>query len=135
MTSVLTVASVYGYLKKPIKSLWSPGKHPMHTVHVDDIAGALWASAQWMVPLGREKANAAAGVAIPFRNDESKVKEVTGAPAPDKKVVVPLFNLVDDNETTLVKAGSTMCELFGTKFDFYNFVTSAMFRVCLPRSY
>ena len=106
----------------------------MHTVHVDDIAGALWASAQWMVPLGREKANAAAGVAIPFRNKESKVKEVTGAPTPDKKVVVPVFNLVDDNETTLVKAGSAMCELFGTKFDFYNFVTSAMFRVCLPRS-
>ncbi|KZV67980.1 NAD-P-binding protein [Peniophora sp. CONT] len=128
MTSVLTVASVYGYLNKPMKSLWSPGKHPMHTVHVDDIAGALWACAQWMAPLGREKADAAAGVAIPFRNDPSKVKDVAGVPAPDKKVVVPLFNLVDDNETTLVKAGSTMCELFGTKFDFYNFVTSAMFR-------
>lgn len=101
----------------------------MHTVHVDDIAGALWACAEWMVPLGREKADAVAGVAILSHEEASKVKDVVGAPTPDKKIIVPLFNLVDDNETTLVKAGSAMCELFGTKFEFYNFVTSAMFRV------
>lgn len=112
-----------------MKSLWSPGKHPMHTVHVDDIGGVMMACAQWMIPLGREKANAIAGVAIPFHNDANKIKEVPGAPGPDKKVIVPLFNIVDDNETTLVKAGTTMCDLFDTKFDFYNFVTSAMFRV------
>jgi hypothetical protein len=166
---------VYGYLDKPMKSLyicahacliylmlmifyrWSPGKHAMNTVHVDDVAGALWACAEWMASKGRVEAEKLAGESIPFHNDAAKVSEVEGMPAPTAAVTAPLFNLVrllasytlyhtsrylilfftktDDNETTLFKAGDTMCRLFGAKFDFYNFVTSAMFRVCLgPRS-
>ncbi|KAI0029730.1 NAD-P-binding protein [Vararia minispora EC-137] len=128
MSNVLTVASVYGYLKKPMKSLWSPGKHPMNTVHTDDVAGASYALALWMAGLGRAEADRVAGETIPFHNDPAKVAEVEGMPPADAKIVAPLFNLSDDNETTLLKAGNTMCRLFGATFDFYNFVTSAMFR-------
>jgi hypothetical protein len=50
--------------------------------------------AEWMAPLGRGEANAAAGEDIPFHNDKSKVSEVPGMPAHDRKIIAPLFNLV-----------------------------------------
>ncbi|THH13609.1 hypothetical protein EW146_g6637 [Bondarzewia mesenterica] len=128
MANVLTVASVYGYMKKPMKSLWSPGKNAMNTVHVDDLASTLWACAEWIAPIGRAEADKIAGEEIYFRNDKSKVDEVQGMPPADKKIIAPLFNLVDDNETTLHKAGETMTSLFGTTFEYYNFVTSAVAR-------
>ncbi|KAL0568646.1 hypothetical protein V5O48_013343 [Marasmius crinis-equi] len=94
MTTFITVAAVYGFLKSPMKSLWSPGKHAMNTVHSDDIAGAAWACAQWMASKGRQAANAAAGEEIAFHNDKNKLKDIDGMVPHDKKVVAPLFNLV-----------------------------------------
>ncbi|KAG8217295.1 hypothetical protein J3R82DRAFT_5390 [Butyriboletus roseoflavus] len=122
---VITVASVYGYMKKPMKTIWGPGKEPVHTVHVEDVAGALWACAVWINQQGREQANALAGEKIPFHNEKSKAKEVDGVASPDEQPVAPLFNLVDDSEMTLAKGGSMITEYFGTTFEFYsNFETT-----------
>ena len=41
------------------------------------------------------------------------------------------FHQTDDNETTLDKAGKTMTAIFGTTFEYHNFVSSAMIRVCV----
>lgn len=73
---------------------WSPGKNANNTVHIDDIAGAAWASAEWMTPLGRAAANQLAGEELLFHNDKSKVKEVGEMPPHNIKPVAPLFNLV-----------------------------------------
>ncbi|KAF8894411.1 NAD-P-binding protein [Infundibulicybe gibba] len=129
IASVMTVASVYGYLKKPMKSLWSPGKHPNNTVHVEDIAGALWACAEWMGPLGRTAANSVAGEVIPFHNEKSKVKEVEGMTPYDDKPIAPLFNLVDDSDSTYLHIGQTVTSFFGTTFEFFNLVESTMYKV------
>lgn len=66
----------------------------MNTIHSDDVAGALWACAQWMAPLGRAEADRVAGEEVHFHNEKSKVSEVTGMPPATQKVVVPLFNIV-----------------------------------------
>lgn len=66
----------------------------MNTVHCDDVAGGLWAAAQWMSRVGRDEALGLAGEEICWRNDKSKVAEVTGMPPPEKKIIAPLFNLV-----------------------------------------
>ncbi|KAH0830373.1 hypothetical protein J3R83DRAFT_1767 [Lanmaoa asiatica] len=122
---VITVASVYGYMKKPMKTIWGPGKEPVHTVHVEDVAGALWACAVWINQQGREQANTLAGEKIPFHNEKSKAKEVDGVVSPDEQPIAPLFNLVDDSETTLAKGGSMITKYFGTTFEFYsNFETT-----------
>jgi len=128
MTNVLTVAAVYGHLKKPMKSLWSPGNNAMNTVHSDDVAGGLWAAAEWMSGVGRAEALNVAGEEIYWRNDKNKVREVAGMPPPERKIFAALFNLTDDNGTTLDKAGKTMTGIFGTAFEYHNFVTSAMIR-------
>jgi len=73
---------------------WSPGHNAMHTVHADDVAGGLWAAAEWMCRVGRDEALKLAGEEIAWKNDKSKLAEVTGMPPPDKKIIAPLFNLV-----------------------------------------
>ena len=59
-----------------------------------DVAGAVWASANWMALQGRRSANQIAGEVITFHNDKSKVKEVVGMLPHDKNPIAPLFNLV-----------------------------------------
>ncbi|KAI5983788.1 hypothetical protein EDD15DRAFT_2313639 [Pisolithus albus] len=128
---VITVASIYGYMKKPMKTIWGPGKEPVHTVHIDDVAGALWACAEWMKPLGRQQADAIAGEKILFHNDKGKVREVGGTCTPDARPVAPIFNLVDDSETTLAKGGSMITQFFGTTFEFYSSLETAMAKLKL----
>lgn len=61
---------------------------------MDDVAGAIWALAEWMAKIGRKEADAIAGEEIIFHNEKSKVQEVEGMPPADKKCIAPLFNLV-----------------------------------------
>jgi len=119
------------YLRLTSIRRWGPGKESVHTVHVEDVAGAIWACAVWMNQQGREQAIALAGETIPFHNEKSKAKEVDGMVSPDEQPVAPLFNLVDDSETTLAKGGSMITEYFGTTFEFYsNFETTIAKVLC-----
>ncbi|KAF9072970.1 hypothetical protein BDP27DRAFT_1381965 [Rhodocollybia butyracea] len=128
ITSAITVGSVYGYLKKPMKSVWSPGKNPTNTLHAEDLAGAAWALAQWMDSLGRKEADSLSGETILFHNDKSKVSQVEGMQPPDKKLIAPLFNLVDDSNSTLLSVGQTVTSFFGTTFDFFNLGERTMYK-------
>ena len=67
----------------------------MNTVHVDDVAAAAFALAEWIAKEGRKQADILAGEEIP-PNDKSKVKEAEPSSLPElnKKLVAPLFNLV-----------------------------------------
>jgi hypothetical protein len=62
---------------------------------VYDIAGGLWACAEWMASLGRKEATSLAGEEILFHNDKGKVADVPGMPPHDEKLIAPLFNLVN----------------------------------------
>ncbi|KAF8969877.1 hypothetical protein BDZ97DRAFT_1725584 [Flammula alnicola] len=143
--SAITVASVYGYLQKPMKSMWSPGKNPTNTVHVEDVAGGSWACANWIAGHGRKAADELAGVPIPFHNEKTKVKEVEGMRPHDEKPVAPVFNLVhtsylqfclvltrsyqvDDSSSTLVSTGQIVSSFFGTTFEFFNVIESTVFK-------
>jgi hypothetical protein len=73
---------------------WAPGKDAMNSVHVYDVAGAIWACAEWMGPLGRKEANTIAGEEIIFHNDKKIVAEVDGMSPHNQKLIAPLFNIV-----------------------------------------
>ncbi|KAH8829597.1 NAD-P-binding protein [Flagelloscypha sp. PMI_526] len=120
ITTNLIVASVYGYMQKPMKGLHGPGKHAYNTIHIEDIAGVTWAAAKWMEGLGRAKADEVAGEVIRFRHEKDKVRDVEGSPSPDVKLVAPVFHVADDSNATLVSVASTACAFFGTKFEFFN---------------
>jgi hypothetical protein len=66
----------------------------MNSVHTDDVAGSLWAAANWMASLGRKEANVLAGEEILFHNDKKNLAEVAGVPPHDKKIIAPVFNIV-----------------------------------------
>ncbi|CAL1704277.1 unnamed protein product [Somion occarium] len=91
---LIAVAATYGYLHKPMKGLWSPGKYPSHTVHIEDIAGAMFAVANWIAGIGRKEADSVAGEEIVFHNDKAQLEAVEGAAPPEKRCVAPLFNLM-----------------------------------------
>ncbi|KAH9925227.1 uncharacterized protein B0H18DRAFT_381207 [Fomitopsis serialis] len=125
--SSISMAAVYGYLKQPVKGLWSPGKHPMHTVHAEDVAGAFWACAEWIASVGgRAKADELAGEEIPFHNDKSKVSEISEMVPPDRKVVAPFFNVEDDGQLAMVDVATRVAKAFGTSFEFFNFMVNTM---------
>jgi len=126
ITSAITVGAVYGYMKKPMKSIWSPGKNPSHTIHVYDVAGTMWACATWMASLGRKEANTVAGEIIRFHNDKNKENEVAFMPPHDQKLIAPLFNLVDDSNTTQLSCGEVVTSFFGTTYEFFNFLLNTM---------
>lgn len=110
---------------------WSPGKHPSHTVHVDDVASALWACAEWMANVGgRAKADELAGEEIPWHNDKSKLAEVSEIVPPDRKVVAPLFNVEDDSQLPYVEVATRIAKAFGTTFGFFNFMVNTLAKVC-----
>ncbi|EAU88398.2 hypothetical protein CC1G_05164 [Coprinopsis cinerea okayama7 len=129
ITTAINVAAVYGYLKRPMRSLWSPGKHANNTIHVDDVAGAAWAAAGWMAKLGRKAADEAAGEEILFHNDKKKIKEFENIVPHDQKVIAPLFNVVDDSNNTLLSVGQTVTSFFGTTFEFLSLVESTVFKI------
>jgi len=124
--TLLTVAAVYGYMKQPMKTLWGPGKNPMHPVHTDDVAGTLWAGAEWIASLGRKEADALAGEEIISHNPRENLMQVDGMPPQDKKLIAPMFNVVDDSHLTLAVAGDVVAALFGTTHEFYNMATTTM---------
>jgi len=127
LPTVLIVGAVYGHMKKPMKTLWGPGKNPMNCIHIDDLAGASWACAEWIARLGRKEADLLAGEEIIFHN----FAEVDGMAHHDKKLIAPMFNVVDDSELTLARAGTTVAALFGTTHEFYNIAMNMMAKLKL----
>ena len=60
----------------------------MNTDHSDDAAGSFWAAAEW-TRIGREEALKLVREEVYWKNDKSKVKEVTSTPPPETKVITP----------------------------------------------
>ncbi|PPQ64027.1 hypothetical protein CVT24_009401 [Panaeolus cyanescens] len=129
IASAITVSSVYGYMQKPMKSMWSPGKNPTNTIHVEDVSGAAWACANWIATRGRKAADEAAGEVIHFHNEKNKTKEVDGMRPHNEKIVAPVFNIVDESNSTLVSTGTTIAGVFSTTFEFFSLVESTVIKV------
>ncbi|KAI0703577.1 hypothetical protein BC835DRAFT_1483604 [Cytidiella melzeri] len=129
--SFITVAATYGYAKEPMKALWGPGIHATHTVHVDDVAGALFACAEWIARVGREQAFADAGEDLICLGDKKKLKEhhTNGLERlcdPAETIRMPAFNLEDSSDSTMTSLGNTFTSVFGTTFEYYNVLVNQM---------
>ncbi|KIJ37720.1 hypothetical protein M422DRAFT_211199, partial [Sphaerobolus stellatus SS14] len=130
VTCMILMGPVYKELKEEFKSLWSSGVRA-NTVHAEDVAGACWTAAEWMSKLGRQEANKIAGENIYFANDKSKFGQVLGMPDPKSKLTAPLFNVVDDTDTTLGNIVELLSKLFGIKAGFHGFLHNTLAQVCL----
>ncbi|KAG9014997.1 hypothetical protein FRB94_007069 [Tulasnella sp. JGI-2019a] len=130
ITPRLTMGRVYQHLNEEMKYLWS-GDLRINTVHLEDIAGAMWAVAEWMKAVGRAKAIELAGESIGFRalENASLLEGLEGHLPKGSDPVVPLFNLVDDSDSTQESLGKAIAELFGIKFGFYGFIVNTKIKM------
>ncbi|KDQ13201.1 hypothetical protein BOTBODRAFT_56260 [Botryobasidium botryosum FD-172 SS1] len=129
VTPRIIMGAVYKYLDEEMKYLYVLTHIRINTVHVDDVSRALWAVAKWIEPLGREAADRLAGEKMYFANEKGKVKDVEGVPAPEDVPVAPLFNLVDDSDSTQSSMGQVIANVFGIKFGFHGLVASTMMKL------
>lgn len=125
----LAVGQTYAYMKEQVKMLHGPCQYASHTVHVDDVAGAMWACADWMSKLGRSEADRLAGEELHFHNDKSKVSQVDGMAPHDKKCIAPLFNIEDDHDTTMAELGTVCAGHFGATVGYHNAAINAVFKL------
>ncbi|CAE6478601.1 hypothetical protein ACGC1H_003020 [Rhizoctonia solani] len=130
ITPRIALGPVYKHLGMEMKYLWSGGLR-MNTVHVDDVAGAMWACAKWMAERGRSQADAEAGEELHFFNDKSKISEISFAPPATSVPVAPLFNLVDDSDSTQQTIGQLIASMFDIKFGFHGFFMNTLAKVDL----
>ncbi len=101
----------------------------VHTVHAIDVSRGLLAAAEWMVRVGgRSAADKIAGRLIPSCKSWSIVAPpgMAGADGdlpkitdPAKTVTVPLFNLVDEADSTQESIGKAIAKVFAVKHSFY----------------
>jgi hypothetical protein len=76
--------------------------------------------------MNRESANSIAGVPVPPSGDE-EVESVTDAIKRSQgNVVVPLFNVVDDSNTTQESMANVVGEVYGIKVGFYGNIISTI---------
>jgi len=130
----LAIGQTYAYMGTPVLLPHKPGEYASHTVHVDDVAGAVWACAEWMSNLGRAEADRVAGEQLVFHNEKSKVKEVEGMVPHDKKCIAPLFNIEDDHNTTMAELGTVCTGYFGGSMKFHDAATNAAINAALKIS-
>lgn len=85
------------------------------------ILSIAWRSTfSWISTIDRTKANELAGVPVP-PSDDKEVKSVPEAIQKDtKSVLVPIFHIVDDSDTTQNSLASVVSSVFGISFSFSN---------------
>lgn len=133
VTKLILLGLVYQELNEEFKNLWSKGVRN-NTVHCDDVAGACWAAAEWISPLGRAQANKLAGEDIYFSNDKAYVGQVQGMPDQKVKLTAPLFNLVDDTDTKLETLTNMLTTIFGIKAGFHSFIHNTLAQMKLEEA-
>ena len=122
--------------------LWSSDQR-RHTIHGTDLASACVALAQWMAPLGREKADALAGSPlspcrplpswVPFGSKGSashglEQTEIEGLAPRTATMTACLFNCVDDGDTRAGAYNSLIASVVGADFGRVSQLVSAYAR-------
>lgn len=110
---------VYKHMDEDMKLLWSPDL-PKNCINIYDLAGAIWKAAEWVSTKTRKEADALAGSPIPPSYDPF----VTTSISPDVvlatsgSVVVPVFNMVDEGDTTQARIAEVLSETYGINVEF-----------------
>ncbi|KIM22643.1 hypothetical protein M408DRAFT_322703 [Serendipita vermifera MAFF 305830] len=122
VTSLILLGLVYQTTGRDMKLLWSPNL-PKNTINMRDFVGLMWAAAEWISTKSREEANVLAGVPIYPSNDPSLMTSPPPSPylvpASTGPIIVPVFNAVDESDSTQRSQAAVISEVFGVKVGFY----------------
>ncbi|KAF1997581.1 NAD dependent epimerase/dehydratase family protein [Amniculicola lignicola CBS 123094] len=103
LSTAMCMARVYQFLSKEMRFLWKEDLRT-NTVHVEDVAKALWTSAEWYVKV------------------------------PPPRTPVPVFNIVDQGNTSQRVMSRLIHEIFNIDTGFHDTFISAFARLNLGRA-
>ncbi|RXK42562.1 hypothetical protein M231_00116 [Tremella mesenterica] len=134
VTARLVIGHVYKSLNEEMKFLHNPDLR-YNTINTIDISQALYLLALYLLNTPRETVTFQCGVEIPFsfpesssgfslmpsskRDSMSEMWKTVSTVVPEKAtVVVPLFNVVDDDDATQEKLAKVVAQVWGIKYGF-----------------
>ncbi|KIX05098.1 uncharacterized protein Z518_05970 [Rhinocladiella mackenziei CBS 650.93] len=104
----LCLARVYQEQQKELKWLWTEDLR-INTVHVEDVARALWAAAKWRTT----------NSTIPSSSPTTTRRPTIGSKGEDAPSGnVPIFNIVDHGQTSQGKLADIVSQVFGIETGF-----------------
>lgn len=118
IAKALCLARVYQEQQKELKWLWSEDLR-INTVHVEDMARALWAAAKWR----------STNSTIPSSSPTITRRPTLGSKGEDAPSGnVPIFNIVDHGETSQGKLAELVSQAFNIKTGFQGTLVSSFAR-------
>lgn len=121
VAKALCLARVYQEQKKELKWLWTADLR-INTVHVEDVARALWAAAKW------RSTNSSIPPALAPPVSRRPTLSSKGDDAP---VGVPIFNIVDHGETSQGKLADIVSKVFEIQTGFQGTLISSFAKMNL----
>ncbi|KAG0142696.1 hypothetical protein CROQUDRAFT_673380 [Cronartium quercuum f. sp. fusiforme G11] len=112
----LLIGEIYKYIDERMEHLWSADLR-LHTIHSHDLANGLWSLAKWISTQGYRGASAHADPIPCFIPSSDPLPD--GMPPRDADIKAPMFNLVDDGDTTQGVMASMAEKVVGVKTGFY----------------
>jgi hypothetical protein len=107
----------------------------MYTVHIDDVAQALYLTSLWLMATDRKEQLKVAGTDVPFsfaaptsRFSVGALKKspsfsdmwetVEGVVPESTTVTIPMFNVIDENNSTQQSLAAAVAGVWGIKYGF-----------------
>ncbi|WWC87977.1 uncharacterized protein L201_002879 [Kwoniella dendrophila CBS 6074] len=133
----LVVGHVYQYLKEEMKFLYNSDLR-VNTVHSVDVAQSLWLLSLYLISTPRSKVMEESAVPLPFsfaspsekstfsitkskRTSISDTWKTIPTVIPESEIIsIPLFNVVDENDSTQGSLAKIIAETWSIKFGFLN---------------
>lgn len=81
---------------------------------------------RWISTIDRSRADALAGVSLPPTGDKSVVGVPDAIPKSAGGVTMPIFNVVDESDTTQESQARVVGNVFGVKTGFYGNIRSML---------
>ena len=127
----------------------------IHTVHASDVAAAMYLISLYLLSTPRETVLSQSGVSLPFsfspppsstfslgskRNTISdNWKTIKGVVPEGQSVTVPMFNIVDEGDTTQESLAKVVADVWGVEYGFLNSTVASLVQQfakvgCSPRS-
>jgi nucleoside-diphosphate-sugar epimerase len=118
IAKALCLARVYKEQDRELKWLWTEDLR-INTVHVEDIARALWKAAEWRAENSVIPADAAAPGSPTLPRRGSIMNSLSpSSPDPGPQANTPIFNIVDHGNTSQGTLASIISQVFGIKTGF-----------------
>lgn len=92
----------------------------IHTIHTSDVARGIFLAGKWAAQQGQAQARALAGEEIHWGFEKSDTWRTVNVVPESRTVILPLFNIVDDNDSTQDKLAKAVADVWRIKYGFHN---------------